>query len=203
MLNNYFKLVVRNMLKYKFFSAINILGMSIGITACLLIFLYVVHELSYDQFHPNADRLYQIVFHARIGDQDITTSNTPPPLAGRFVADIPGVEAATRIASFWGTPSLRVDETAFTEEKIFHADSNFFDFFGYKLIEGDPGTALLEPNTMVLTESLAKKYFGSENAVSKLMTVGGNETFKVTGVVADPPENSHFRFKVLLSAASS
>src|SRR5688572_7856820 len=157
MLNNYLKLALRNIMKYKFFSAINIVGMGIGIAACLLILLYVVDELSYDRFHANAHRIYQVGLHAKIGDQDVTVSNTPPPMSETFVQEIPGVEQATRIANFWGTPSVKYNDLAFTEEKVYHADSNFFEFFSYKLLEGDPKTALKETNTVVLTESIAKK----------------------------------------------
>ena len=203
MLKNYFKLAFRNILKYKFFSAINILGMSIGIAACLLILLYVTDELSYDRFHANADRIYQVGLHAKIGDQDINTGNTCPPMAETLVKEVPGVEEATRIASFWGAPTLKYEEKVFTEDKIFHADSNFFNFFSYKLIEGDPNTALEEPNTLVLTESIAKKYFGNAPALGKLLTVGGTQAYKVTGISADAPTNSHFSYNVLLSAASA
>lgn len=115
MLQNYFKLAIRNIMKYKFFSAINILGMSIGITACLLIVLYV--------------------------------------------------------ADFWGAPTVKYKDKIFTEEKIFLADSNFFSFFSFKILEGDPKTALIEPNTVVLTKSIATKYFGAENAIGKLITI--------------------------------
>ncbi len=203
MLTNYFKLAFRNILKHKFFSAINILGMSIGITACLLIMLYVVDELSYDRFHKDGDRIYQMGLHARIADQDVITANTPPPMAERFVDEIPGIHSATRVARFWRPPSLRVDDVTFTEGKIFYADSNFFDFFSYKLLEGDARTALKEPNSVVLTKSIATKYFGNESALGKLVTVSGYITCTVTGVVEDPPRNSHFVFKVLLSASSA
>lgn len=203
MLQNYFKLALRNIRKYKFFSAINILGMSIGITACLLILLYIVDELSYDRFHANADRIYQVGLHAKIGDQDINTANTCPPMAETLVKEVPGVEQATRIAQFWGTPTLKYEDKVFTEERIFHADSNFFNFFSFKLVEGDPNTALQEPNTLVLTESIAKKYFGAEPALGKLITVGGTQAYKVTGITPDVPTNSHFLYNVLLSAASA
>ena len=203
MLQNYFKLAVRNILKHKFFSAINILGMSIGIAACLLILLYVVDELSFDRFHANADRIYQVGLQAKIGDQDVTTANTCPPMAETLVEEVPGVEAATRISNFWGTPSLKYGDKAFTEEKVFHADSNFFEFFGYKLLEGDIETALKEPNTVVLTRSIATKYFGNESPLGKLITVGGHQTYTITGVAEDAPLNSHFIFKVLLSSASA
>ena len=203
MLQNYFKLAIRNILKHKFFSAINIFGMSIGITSCLLILLYVVDELSYDRFHAGADHIYQVGLHAKIGDQDVSTGNTCPPMAETLVKEVPGVEAATRIGNYWGTPSLKYEDKAFTEEKVFHADSNFFEFFSYELLEGDASTALEEPNTVVLTKSIATKYFGNDSPLGKLITVGGYQTYKVTGVAADAPLNSHFIFKVLLSAASA
>ena len=203
MLQNYFKLAFRNILKYKFFSAINILGMSIGIAACLLILLYVVDELSYDRFHANVDRIYQVGLHAKIGDQNINTANTCPPMAETLVKEVPGVEQATRITRFWGAPTLKYEDKVFTEDKIFHADSNFFEFFSFRLLEGDPKTALQEPNTLVLTESIATKYFGNESAIGKLITVGGTQAYKVTGITPDAPRNSHFIYNVLLSGASA
>ncbi|MEX1240876.1 MAG: ABC transporter permease [Cyclobacteriaceae bacterium] len=203
MLQNYFKLAFRNIRKYKFFSAVNILGMSIGIAACLLILLYVVDELSFDRFHANADRIYQVGLHAKIGEQDISVANTCPPMAETLVKEVPGVVQATRIAGFWGAPTLKFEDKAFTEDKIFHADSNFFSFFSFVMLEGDPLTALQEPNTVVLTKNVATKYFGNESALGKLMTIGGNQTYKVTGVTPDCPRNSHFIFNVLLSAASA
>src|SRR5690606_41555170 len=114
MLRNYFKIPFRNIMKQTLFSAINILGMSTGVAACLLILLHVVDELSYDRFHPDADRIYQVGLHAKIGGQDISTANTPPPMARTLVAEVPGVEAATRIARYWGPPILTYDDTAFT-----------------------------------------------------------------------------------------
>jgi putative ABC transport system permease protein len=203
MLKNYFNIAIRNMLKHKFFSAINILGMTIGITACLLIVLYVTDELSYDRFHAKADRIYQVGLHGKIGGQDIMTSTTCPPMAEAFVKEIPGIEEATRIANFWGASVVKNEEKTFTEEKIFYADSNFFNFFSFRLIEGEPKTALLEPNTVVLTESMAAKYFGTQPAIGKLLTIGGdNRTYKVTGITEDCPLNSHFVYNILLSSSS-
>jgi putative ABC transport system permease protein len=203
MFQNYFKVALRNILKHKFFSAINILGMTIGITACLLIILYVADELSYDRFHSNADRIYQVGLHGKIAGQDIRVSNTCPPLFTAMVNEIPEVEAATRVAPSWGKPSVKINDKAFTEEKTFLVDSNFFEFFSFKLIEGDAKTALKEPNTLVLTEKLAKKYFGDESPIGKTLVIGNdNKTFKVTGVAADPPGNSHFTFNMLFSSAS-
>lgn len=203
MLKNYLNIALRNMLKHKFFSAINILGMTIGITACLLIVLYVTDELSYDRFHAKADRIYQVGLHGKIGGQDIMTSTTCPPMAEGFVKEIPGIEEATRIADFWGASVVMYDDKSFTEENIFYADSNFFSFFSFQLIEGEQKTALLEPNSVVLTKKMATKYFGKESPMGKLLVIGGdNKTFKVTGITEDCPANSHFVYNILISASS-
>lgn len=204
MFQNYFKVALRNILKYKFFSAINILGMTIGLTACLMIILYVVDELSFDKFHKDADRIYQVGLHGKLGGQDISVANTCPPLAAALASDVPEVESSTRIAAWFGQPSVKFEEKSFAEEKVYFADSNFFDFFSFRLLEGDPSTALLEPNTLVLTPSMATKYFGKEPALGKLLTVGAdNKTFKVTGVIEEAPSNSHFTYNMIVSAESS
>jgi len=203
MLKNYYKVAIRNILKYKLFSAINILGMTIGITSCLMIILYVTHELSYDKFHADADRIYQVGLNGKIGGQDIRVSNTCSPMAEALVADIPEVEAATRIAQMYQTV-VKNGEKIFTEEKVFFADSNFFEFFSYQLKEGDIKSALKEPNTVVLTEVMARKYFGDESPMGGLLVMGSeNKTFKVTGIAETPPTNSHFTYNILVSAVSS
>lgn len=202
MLRNYFTVALRNIRKHKFFAAINILGMTIGITSCLFITLYVINEFSYDKFHANADRIYQVGLHGKIGGQDVRVTNTCPPMAAALVADIPEIESATRLNN-WGNPTLRNGEIVFDEEKVFAADSNFFKFFSFKLLSGNPATALKEPSTVVLTEKIAKKYFGNENPLEKTLIIGNEKkTYKVTGVAADCPSNSHFVFNVLVSAAS-
>ncbi|MDH4089621.1 MAG: ABC transporter permease [Cyclobacteriaceae bacterium] len=204
MFKNYFNVAIRNILKHKFFSAINVLGMTIGVAACLLIILYIADELSYDRFHANADRIYQVGLHGKIGGQDIRVSNTCPPMAAALVAEIPEVESATRLIRYFGRPAIKYEEKILTEEKVFYADSNFFDFFSFVLKEGDVKTALKEPNTVVLTEEMVKKYFGEVNPINKLLVIGSeNKTFKVTGVAANPPPNSHFGFNMLISAASN
>ncbi len=203
MIKNYFVIAIRNVLKYKFFSAINIFGMSVGITSCLLIILYVTNELSYDRFHPDAEKIYQVGLHGKIGGQDIRVANTCPPMAAALVSDMPEVESATRICQAYGRV-FKNGEKIFTEEKVFWVDSNFFQFFGYKLLKGDPLTALDEPNTLVLTERMAKKYFGDEDPVGKMLVVGDDKkSFKVTGVAENAPSNSHFVYNVLISGISA
>jgi putative ABC transport system permease protein len=204
MFKNYFKVAVRNILKHKFFSAINILGMTTGITASLLIILYITDELSYDTFHANADRIYQVGLHGKLGGQDIRTSNTCPPIAAAMVAEIPEVAAATRVTPRFGRPPVKYEDKVFTEDKVFFADSNFFEFFSFHLKEGDIKNALKEPNTVVLTEEMVKKYFGNEPAMGKILAIGDDKTaFKVTGIAENPPSNSHFGFNILLSSESN
>lgn len=188
-------------MRYKFYSAINILGMVIGLTACLVIILYIADELSFDKFHRNADRIYQVGLHGKIGGQDLMVANTCPPMGPALVAEIPEVESSTRIAPYYGEPAIKYEEKVFAESKVFYVDSNFFEFFSYKLLEGDPRSVLKEPNTMVMTDELARKYFGNENAIGKLVVIDKqNQTYKVTGVAEDPPTNSHFDFNILISA---
>lgn len=203
MFQNYFKVAIRNILKYKFFSAINILGMTIGITACMLIVLYMQDELSYDRFHSKGDKMYRVNLNARVAGQEISTATTCPIMAVTLVDEIPEIEEATRIASPFSKDQvvIKYKELAFIQDKVFAADSNFFDFFSFRLLEGDPKTALKEPNTLVMTSETAKKYFGDESALGKLVTVG-ETAYTVTGIVEKPQQNSHFTFNVLTAAST-
>lgn len=202
MLRNYFKVALRNILKYKFFSAINILGMTIGIASCLLIVLYVTDELSYDRFHTDADRIYEVGLQARLAGQEIRTATTCPPMAAALVGEVPEVEAATRIADFYES-TVRYGDKAFNETKFVLADSNFFEFFSFRLLEGDAKTCLREPNSIVVTEDIARKYFGSEPALGKLLSIGeDNRSYKVTGVTANAPQNSSVKYSAVVSATS-
>ncbi|MFM9837495.1 MAG: ABC transporter permease [Cyclobacteriaceae bacterium] len=201
MIKNYLTVALRNIRKHTFYSAINIFGLATGMAACLFILLYIVDELSYDRFHQDAANIYRIGLHGKISGQEINTASSCPPLASSMVSDIPGVEAATRI-NHRDNMVFKNGDLSFTEDKILFADSNFFQFFSFKLLEGDPATALKEPNSIVLTPDLAAKYFKGE-ALGKLITIGNeNKSFKVTGIVAEPPHNSHFSFIALLSTSS-
>ncbi len=201
MFGNYFKVALRNIGKYKFFSAINILGMTTGIAASLLIILWVTDELSYDRFHAGHDRIYQVGLNARIQGQSIRVANTCPPMAATLVAEVPAVESATRILPWFGTPAFKYEDKVFAEEDVFYADSNFFQFFSFELLEGDPLTVLKEPNSVVMTPDIAAKYFGNESPVGKLISIDGQETtYKVTGVSKRAPSNSHFHYNILVSA---
>jgi putative ABC transport system permease protein len=201
MLKNYLTVALRNIRKHSFYSTINIFGLATGMAACLFILVYIVDELSYDRFHQDASNIYRIGLHGKISGQELNTASSCPPLASAMVTEIPGVEAATRV-NLRNNMVFKNGDLSFTEDKIVFADSNFFEFFSFTLFEGDPTTALKEPNSIVLTPELAKKYFKGE-ALGKLITIGNeNKSFKVTGIAATPPHNSHFSFAALLSTSS-
>lgn len=201
MIRNYITIAIRNIRKHSFYSAINIFGLAAGVTACLFIILYISDEFSYDHFHKEAVNIYRIGLHGKIAGQEINTASSCPPLASSMVANIPGVEAATRVNKR-DNMVFKNGDLSFTEDKILFADSNFFQFFSFELLEGDPATALKDPNSIVLTPDLASKYFKGP-ALGKLLTIGNeNKTFKVTGIAAASPHNSHFSFTALLSTSS-
>ena len=202
MFQNYFKVAVRNILKHKFYSILNISGLAFGLTACFLIGLYIFDELSFDKFHKDYENIYCVALHGKIAGQEIHTASSCPPLSQEMVNKIPGVEQAIRV-NRWGNVVMKYEDKAFTETKALLVDSNFFDFFSFQLIEGDTKTALKEPNTMVITKESAVRYFGNQTAIGQLIVVGNdNKAFKVTGVVKEAPANSQIQFDMLLSSES-
>ncbi|MEQ8303591.1 MAG: ABC transporter permease [Cyclobacteriaceae bacterium] len=204
MIRNYLKVALRNILKYKFFSAINVLGLSIGMACCLFIFIYVVDELSYDKFHEDVENIYRVGLQGRIAGQEIYTTSSSWPVGPTMQDEITGITDALRVWPRRAGLVFKNGDKAFTEKEVIYADSNFFEFFSFKLLEGDPATALKEPNTVVLTPSMASKYFGSENAVGKLLTIGNdNQSFKVTGIAQPAPSNSHFHYNAIISFMSA
>ncbi|MFN3841115.1 MAG: ABC transporter permease [Cyclobacteriaceae bacterium] len=200
MLRNYFTIAIRNILKYRFFSAINIAGLTVGVAACLFIFIYVKDELSFDRFHRDADNIYRVGLMGRMAGQEFNVSASSYPVGQAMVNEIPGVTDYCRIWPASNTVVFSFEEKSFSEKKVFYADSNFFSFFSFELIEGDVNTMLTEPNSIVITEEMARKYFDNEAALGKLLTIGPDKkSFKVTGVAKQPPHNSHFQFHALLS----
>lgn len=200
MIRNYLKITFRNLANQKFYTALNIIGLSIGIASCLLILLYVYNELSYDTFHTKAERIYRVGLNGKIADQEIFTTNTCPPLAFTTVREFPEVENAVRIYPYWEQQVIRYEEAVIAEEKVYFADSTFFDVFTFKLLEGDPATALTEPNTLVIPEDVARKYFGDESALGKTLLMGNEKTpHQVTGILEKLPPNAHFHFNMLRS----
>ncbi|HEY0654288.1 MAG TPA: FtsX-like permease family protein [Chryseosolibacter sp.] len=199
MLKNLLKIALRNILKDKTYSAINILGLTIGITCSLFLFLYILHELSYDRYHKNADNIYRIISNVKEPDDAFTWSFVQAPLGEELRDNYPEVQNAVR---FFGTPrtEYRNGDKKFFEEDFFQTDSTVFDMFTYEFIEGDPATALDAPQSIVLTERIAIKYFGSAKAaIGEALQNQQDQQLKVTGVIKDVPTNSHFRFDALIS----
>jgi putative ABC transport system permease protein len=190
---NYLKIAFRNLWKSKGFSAINILGLASGLAVCLLIVLYVVDELSYDRYNKNADRIYRL-------DADIYFNNTaaifsvaPDPLAPALKREYPVVEEMTRV-NFQEDILVKKDNQNVPDHNCAYADSTFFKVFTIPMIEGDPSTALKEPNSIVIDETTAKKYFNRTDVVGKYLYVDNNTNCKITGVIKDIPKQSHFHF---------
>ncbi len=203
MVKNYFKVAMRNLYKHKGYAFINILGLAVGIAASVLIFLYVTYELSYDTFHEKADRIYRIKADwSNKGDSRIHQLGTPFVLAETIRENYPQAEAVTQISGPLGDVILKYEDTAFKETEVFCAEPSFFDVFSFHLLEGSPETCLQDPHMMVMTQSLAERYFGDEDPLGKTLEMqafGEKEFFKVTGVLEDIPGNSHFRFDMLIS----
>ena len=202
MLKNYFKTAFRSLLKHRGYSFINVLGLAIGITCCLLILLFVQDELSYDKHHEKVDRIYRVAVYGFLGAGEFNSAVSPTPLAETLLRDYPEVEAAVRIRTF-GYPVVRYEDKVFSEERFYWADSTFFKVFTAELIKGDPRTALVEPRAVVITESMMKKYFGDEDPIGKILNLNNRQDYHVSGVMKDFPENSHFHFDFLASLAGS
>ncbi len=208
MVTNYLKIAWRNILKRPGYSFINIAGLGTGIAVCILIVLFIRHELSYDDFHPGGDRIFRVVVDRKYPGRSTSYSNIPQSYATAVQSECPEVKSVVRIFEFLGGTSVqfKYEDKRFEEKKVLFVDSTFFDVFQHAQIEGDLKTSLSQPNTMVLTESTAKKYFGSvSNAIGKMILPEGNEPqpLKVTAVCADWPELSHFEFDILRSTAGN
>lgn len=204
MLKNFFYITIRNILKHKFYSFLNILGLSVGITCFLLIILYVKDELSYDKHLPDIENMYRLDFTGSIGGNSFITSLSSVPAAQALVNDYPEVTSAVRVrerANQMVKPKDMVQ--IFDEKRVLLADSNIFSFFKMPLLEGDPATALAGPKKVAISESTAKKYFGEQSAIGKVLEVQGWETFEVTAVYKDLPKNQHFHADLLFSMMTS
>jgi len=201
MFKNYIKTAYRSLYKNKGFTAINILGLALGLATCLLIVFYVVDELSYDRYNTKANRIYRVNEDLKLGENNVQYAVAMPPLAKTLKAEYPYVEDATRIKAA-GTTHVKKGNGNIVENKVGFVDASIFNVFTLPMISGDPKTALLEPNTVVLTESTAKKYFNTTNAVGKTIVFNDKENFKVTGVINDLPKQSHFNFDFFVSLES-
>jgi putative ABC transport system permease protein len=201
MIKNYLKIAWRNLLKNKTFSLINIAGLASGLACFILIALYVADELSYDRYNEKASRIYRINSDIVFGGNKLHMAVTADPMGAIMKKDYPEVEQYTRIYGSSGAKLVKKGSTFINEQNVAHADSTLFDVFTLPAISGDTKNALNEPNTVVITESTAKKYFGTADAVGKTIETNDNTStlYKVTAVIKDIPHNSHFNFDFIFS----
>ncbi|WP_439558581.1 ABC transporter permease [Dyadobacter sp.] len=203
MIRNYFKIAWRNLLRNRAFSAINIAGLAIGLASCMLISLYVIDELSFDRFHEKADRIVRVVFKGSMQGGKFNEANVMPPTAAALKADYPEVLDATRLRQ-GGNPIISIDDQLFTDNKMALVDPNFFQVFTLPFTHGNSKTALTDPNAIVISESLARKFYGDKNPVGQLLTFkGSRDKARIAGVFKDIPGNSHFRFDIFASLINS
>ena len=199
MFKNYLKIAWRNILKNKGVFSINIIGLALGIASCLIITLFVVDELSYDRYNENADEIVNVVFRGKVNGEEIKEGAIMAPVAKTLKQEFPEVLDATRIRNI-GTPKITVDNQSYREDKFAYVDTNFFNVFTLPIIEGDIKNPLQELNTAVITRAQAEKFFGAADAVGKLFHLEGQEQpFRVTGIIEEVPQNSHFHFDIFAS----
>lgn len=201
MIRSYIVTAIRNLWKYRFYSLINILGLAIGLTCFLFILLYVQDELTYDKYHKNADRIYRINFEGFAFEQELDFTTVGAQVGPTILREYPEVEQIFRFRQYGGN-IVAYENKSFREPDWVYADSTFFDVFSFNLVKGDPKQALVEPNTLVITEEVAKKYFGNDDPIGKSVRVDNNTNYRITGVMEAMPRNTHFNFDFLASLSS-
>ncbi len=202
MLNNFFRVALRNLWRDKTTSLIHILGLAMGIATFLLIVLFVQRELSFDRNNRKADRIVRVIFHGRMNGAEIKEANVMPPVAAALKADFPEVLDAVRLTSD-GVHRITYGDKTFREDNLAFADSNFFRVFTLPLLAGDPKTAVAQPNTIVVSREIAKKYFGDTNPLGKILQFPDDHAaFTITGIFDQIPDNSHFHFGLFASLST-
>jgi putative ABC transport system permease protein len=202
MISNYLKIAWRNLWNNRFFTGLNLLGLALGLAVCLLMALYVAHELSYDRYHAHADDIYRVVKRDQQGGEWQNTATTPGPLAPTLKTDFAEVVEVARVGAWYGT--LRHGQTVLAETQMFFADQSLLTMLDFPLLKGNAATALRQPNELVITERMARQYFGEDWAsdpqlLGRPFRLNGQQDYVLAGVAQNVPSNSHFQFDVLLS----
>jgi len=197
MIKNYLKIALRTLLKNKAFGFINITGLAIGISTCILITLYVLDELSYDGFHEKAERIYRVTEMLHLPNEDRPQAVTSPPMAPWLQANFAEIQKTVRLGG--SSRLITYKDVKLYDTEILYTDSSFFDIFTFPMVAGNPQKALTQPYSIVLTENAVKKYFGNEEPMGKIMNFSDTIALTVTGIIKNIPSNSHLQFDVLLS----
>ncbi|GAB2999880.1 ABC transporter permease [Cyclobacterium sediminis] len=199
MFKNYLKIAWRSLLKNKAIFSINTVGLALGIASCVIISHFVLDELSYDRYNEKVDQLARIVFRAKVNGEEIKEGVVMAPVAQTLKEEYPEVLDATRIRRV-GTPKITIDNQSYRDGRFAYVDPNFFEIFSLPIIAGDAGNPLEQPNTVVITTTLAVKYFGTKDAIGKLFYLESQEQpYTITGVIEEMPENAHFHFDLFAS----
>lgn len=201
MFRNYLKSALRNIVRQKFYSFLNILGLSVGLTAFIFLFLYISDEMSYDAHHQKAEQIHRIESDFTISGKNEQFAIVPIPMGHALKIEYPEIESFVRFNGS-GRTLFRYEEKEYYEEDFYFVDSTVFEVFTHEMLLGDPVSSLVAPNSIVLTKSTAEKYFGNENPMGKVLRTGDGRNYKVTGLIGDVPENSHLRFDALMSATT-
>jgi putative ABC transport system permease protein len=199
MIRNYFKIAFRYLQKNKLYSFVNIIGLAIGISSCILIGLYIWHEQSFDRFHKNAERIARVTWEYSFEDKVNKVALTGTKVGPELKRNFPEVQAYVRTMKY--PRVIAYKDKLFDEKNFFYADSAFFSVFSFPLVSGDPSKVLDGPDKIVITQAMAKKYFGTDNPVGQSVKVGVKD-FLITGVVADVPDNSQIQFDFVGSFTS-
>jgi putative ABC transport system permease protein len=198
MFKNYLKIALRNILRYRTYSFINIIGLAIGMACCILIMLFVQDELRYDSYHANADNIYRLYAESKSQGETSRFAPVGAPIGKLFSNVLPEIRQVTRI-NRGSRVLVKNGNKKFFEERFFYGDPETFDVFSFSFIKGDAQTALAAPFSVVITESTAQKYFGDDDPVGKSVIMDNEHSFNITAVIQDVPHNSHFRFDFLAS----
>lgn len=201
MIRNYFKIAFRNLMKYKFISGINLFGLTVGLTCCLLILAYIINELSFDKYNKNAKNIYRVertFLNPETKAKSLELGTIAPPFAPYLLNDFKEIKKLTRLYPN-GNTSFKYEDKMFTEKNVYFADENLFDVFKVDVLKGNPAKALNDPYSVMLTEEIAKKYFGNDEPINKMVRLDNQLTCKVTGVYKAFPSNAHLHPTMMIS----
>ena len=201
MFRNYLKVALRNLMKRKLHTAVNVFGLAIGIAACLLITLFVKDELAFDRYHDDYKQIYRIATRFKMAGQEGHFALAPAPCGRTLVKEVPEVIEAFRFRPK-NEDIISYGDFHHKVEHVVFADANFFSFFNIPVVQGDPATMLTLPNTLAMSRSLAEKYFGTEDPIGRQVIIDKKHKYHVSGVYEDIPANTHFRFDVMYAMSS-
>ncbi len=198
MIKNYFKIAFRKIARNKLYAFTNIFGLAIGIAAFLLISMWVYHELSYDRYHANADNIYRLANHGSVSGKQMSFASASGPMGPQMVEDYPEVIEAVRFLHVIDKTFMSYQQEKYFEKGVFFVDENVFRVFSFNLLQGGQDNVLSDPNSIVLSQSSAERYFGDEDPIGKIVSFKDSVDLTVTGIFEDLPSNSHFRFNFLI-----